>query len=162
MADGFDYELAFRRLRARGDITITPTEFSRGYGEMHPVKMYDFDLKKDVWRNGQTHLGYDPGVKIEFKPHKDSPGLAKTKREWYGKHGRIGPFMAGFFFSEFKKVERPTLREAMEELLEKTRPMTGDLYEMVLEKRDHDRDQDAHAAIWDAVAIGLVHGEYAA
>ena len=70
--------------------------------------------------------------------------------------------MAGFFFSEFKKVEQPTLREAMEELLEATRPGAGDLYEMVLTKRDHDREQDAHAAIFDAVAVGLMYGEHAA
>ena len=150
---GFDYELAFRRLRARGDIKIVPSEVSRGYGEMTDL---------GGGRRGQVHLGWDPTVKIEFTPHKDSPSLAKTKREWYGKHGRIGPFMAGFFFSEFKKVECPTLREAMEELLEATRPMTGYLYEMVFEKRFHDREQDAHAAIFDAVAIGLLHGEHAA
>ena len=158
----FDYELAFRRLRARGEIKIIPSKVSRGYGEMKPVRMWDFDEKKYRWRQGQEHLGFDPTVKIEFTPHRDSPEQAKRKREWYGKHGRIGPFMANFFFSEFKQVERPTLREAMEELLEATRPSTGDLYEMVLTKRDHDREVDAHAAIWDAVAIGLLHGEHAA
>ena len=153
MPDDFDYELAFRRLRARGEIKIVPSEVSRGYS---PYR----DLPGG--RHAQVHLGWDPTVKIEFTPHRDSSSLAKTKREWYGKHGRIGPFMAGMFFSEFKKVERPTLRQAMEELLEVTRPTTGDLYEMVLTKRDHDREQDMHAAIFDAVAIGLLHGEYAA
>lgn len=152
-AGEFDYELAVRRLRARGEIKIVPSEVSRGYGPLTDL---------GGGRRGQVHLGYDPTVKIEFTPHRDSPEQAKRKREWYGRHGRIGPYMANFFFSEFKKVEAPTLREAMDQLLEVTRPAPGDLYEMVFEKRFHDREQDAHVAIWDAVALGLLHGEHAA